>query len=458
MKDTILRCALYPRVSTEEQHINGLSLPAQRQALQEYAERMNYKIVGVYADEGISARKPVSKRPALLRLLEDVRQDRIDIILVTKLDRWFRNIKEYQITQEILDQHNCYWKTIFEDYDTSTANGQMVVNIMLAVAQNEADRTSERIRAVFAYKESIGEVKTGMCAPYGYRIVQKRIQKDPDTAPVVQEAYEHYFKCYSVRKVYTHLLDLYGDAAPSFNKVDRLFKNEKYCGRWRENLQYCEPYITYEQFQQILSVKNSRTFSLSGDAYIFAGLIVCPLCGRHYTGSKHSRKLKNGSVSRRKQYRCMPKYDTSKGHRGGTPIVTETYVEKYMLDHVVEQLNEEILKTEQCALQAKTRSESSRASVLAELNRLNNMYQKGRISEDYYDSQYSLLSGQLDDLDTNIITVESFAPLQKIFSGDWKAVYEELDAEHRNAFWKSIITEIRLDMKTRKISGFQFRI
>lgn len=454
----MIRCALYPRVSTEEQHINGLSLPAQRQALQEYAERMNYQIVGVYADEGISARKPVSKRPAMLRLLRDVEQDKIDIILVTKLDRWFRNIKEYQITQEILEAHHCYWKTIFEDYDTSTANGQMVVNIMLAVAQNEADRTSERIKTVFAYKESIGEVKTGMCAPYGYRIVQKKIQKDPNTAPVIEEAYNHYFKCYSIRKVYTHLLELYGDAAPSFNKVDRLFKNEKYCGHWRGNMHYCEPYITPEQFEKIRSVKNSRTFALSGDAYIFSGLIVCPLCGRHYTGSRHSRTLKNGSVSKRKQYRCMPKYNTSNVHRGGTPILTEKYVEKYMLDHIVEQLNEEILKAEQRAARMKSKAKISRASLQAELDRLNTMYQKGRISEEYYDIQYNELASQLNSLQSNIITVESFAPIQKVFSGNWQAVYTDLDAAHRNAFWKSVIKDIYLDMNTRKISGFRFLI
>ncbi len=59
-----LRCALYPRVSTEEQFLHGLSLDAQRKDLTEYAQRMGYKIVGVYADEGVSARKPVSKRPA----------------------------------------------------------------------------------------------------------------------------------------------------------------------------------------------------------------------------------------------------------------------------------------------------------------------------------------------------------------------------------------------------------
>lgn len=131
---------------------------------------MGYQIVGAYTDEGLSARKLVSKRLALFWLLQDVEQNKIDIILVTKLERWFRNIKEYQNTQEILDTYNCYWKTIFEDYDMFTANGQMIVNIMLAVAQNEADQTAERIKTVFAYKESIGEVKTGMCALYGYRI------------------------------------------------------------------------------------------------------------------------------------------------------------------------------------------------------------------------------------------------------------------------------------------------
>ena len=334
----------------------------------------------------------------------------------------------------------------------------MVVNIMLAVAQNEADRTSERIRSVFSYKESIGEVKTGMCAPYGYRIVQKRIQKDPHTAPIVEEAFAHYFKCFSVRKVYTHLQELYGDAAPSFNKVDRLFKNEKYCGQWQGNPNYCEPYISPDQFRQIRSVKNSRTFARSGDAYIFAGLILCPLCGRRYTGSKNSHTLKDGSISRRKQYRCMPKYDRPGGHRGGTPILTEKYVEQYMLDHVVEQMNLEILKAEQQSRRSRKRAKVSLASLQSELDRLNTMYQKGRISEEYYDSQYDLLSRQIDELKAPSITVESFAPLQKLFSGDWKAVYDELDAELRNAFWKSIITEIHLDMNTRKISDFSFRI
>ena len=171
----ILRCAIYIRVSTEEQHLNGLSLPAQKKALTEFAGARNYNIVGYYADEGISARKSMKYRKGLLQLLEDVKKDKIDMILVTKLDRWFRNIKDYNITEEILQAHHCYWRTIFENYDSSTANGQMVINIMLSVNQAECDRTSERIRAVLDYKRSIGEVTSGKCACYGYKVINNRL-------------------------------------------------------------------------------------------------------------------------------------------------------------------------------------------------------------------------------------------------------------------------------------------
>ena len=115
-----IRCAIYDRVSTELQVKEGLSLDAQKQALTDYALSHGYEIVGYYADEGITARKKMQNRKDLLRLLHDVEADKIDLILVTKLDRWFRNIKDYHNTQAILEAHHCNWKTIFEEYDTST--------------------------------------------------------------------------------------------------------------------------------------------------------------------------------------------------------------------------------------------------------------------------------------------------------------------------------------------------
>ena len=221
-----LRAAIYIRVSTEEQHLNGLSLPAQKKALTEFAERNGYHITDYYADEGISARKPMKYRKGLLRLLEDVKRDKLDMILVTKLDRWFRNIKDYNITEEILRAHDCHWKTIYENYDSSTANGQMVINIMLSVNQAECDRTSERIRAVLDYKRSIGEVTSGRCACYGYKVVNNRLIKDMAVSPIIEDAYAHYLSCYSIRSTIQYIQYKYGESAPTANKIDRLFKNE----------------------------------------------------------------------------------------------------------------------------------------------------------------------------------------------------------------------------------------
>ena len=82
------RAALYIRVSTEEQARKGYSLPAQKEDLEEYARKNGYAIAGYYIDEGKSARKKYTKRKEFMRMLEDVRAGKIDVILFIKLDRW----------------------------------------------------------------------------------------------------------------------------------------------------------------------------------------------------------------------------------------------------------------------------------------------------------------------------------------------------------------------------------
>ncbi len=106
----MIRCAIYDRVSTDLQVEKGLSLATQKDDLTQYAKDHGYVIVGYYEDEGITARKKMKNRKDLMRLLDDVKADKVDLILVTKLDRWFRNVKDYHNTQEILDAHHCNWK------------------------------------------------------------------------------------------------------------------------------------------------------------------------------------------------------------------------------------------------------------------------------------------------------------------------------------------------------------
>ena len=107
----IVRVALYPRVSTEEQFLRGYSLQTQEEVLVQYAADHGFKVVGIYRDEGHSARKPAMKRAVMQQLLTDVQAGKIDRILFIKLDRWFRNVREYHKIQEITSPGRLPWRT-----------------------------------------------------------------------------------------------------------------------------------------------------------------------------------------------------------------------------------------------------------------------------------------------------------------------------------------------------------
>lgn len=451
--DKILRCAIYIRVSTEEQHLNGLSLPAQKKALTEFANANNYNIVGYYADEGISARKPMKYRKGLLQLLEDVKKDKIDMILVTKLDRWFRNIKDYNITEEILQAHHCYWKTIYENYDSSTANGQMVINIMLSVNQAECDRTSERIKAVLDYKRSIGEVTSGKCACYGYKVLNNRLVKDEAVSHIVEDAYRHYFTCYSIRSTIKFLNEKYGPDAPTEHKIDRLFKNETYAGKDKDNLNYCEPYITLDEFNKIQQISVTKVYSAGNyEPYIFSSLIKCPWCGNNYTGYRKKQKLKNGGESIYIKYRCGNKFG-----RHSCAHLSEHKVEEYMVTHVTSRLEQELADIE-FKNSHRSKKHDNRDAIQKEIERLNLLFQKGRITEKYYDEQYEILDKKLSlcEQEEKCISIEAYRDLIKAFSGNWQDLYLNLDKAHKQAFWKSTIKDIQIDKETHRISGFNF--
>lgn len=455
MSNKIIRCAIYDRVSTEIQVKDGLSLDAQRQALTDYANAHGYQIVGYYADEGITARKKMQNRRDLLRLLNDVKADKIDLILVTKLDRWFRNIRDYHNTQSILEAHNCNWKTIFEEYDTSTANGRFAINIMLSVNENECDRTSDRILSVFEYKKRNMEHLTGRPA-YGYTTDEnKRLIKDPQTSIIVQDIFDHYFTSYSKKDTVKYIIEKYGDRSPSIYQINRILKSETYMGRMFDTEGYCEPYITAAQFNKIRTISNSKIIPHQTEPFIFSSMIKCPVCGKNMNGFVKRTKLKNGSISEYKRYRCGAKF--TEYHNGA--CISESVIEAYLLSNVVEHLHINILHMVQQQKKEKQRPNKS-TSIKSELERLNVMYQKGRIKDDYYDEQYEILTEKLkqyETVDNSTAVLETYKALSDIFTDGWQEMYASLDATHKKAFWKEIISEINVDKISRKICGFKFR-
>ena len=113
--EKIKRVACYCRVSTDEQAKHGYSIRAQKDRLEAYVKNNNDMIlVDFYIDDGVSAVK-VGKRVEMQRLLSDVKEHKVDMILFTKLDRWGRSVGIYYQIQSVLDEYGVIWKAIDED-------------------------------------------------------------------------------------------------------------------------------------------------------------------------------------------------------------------------------------------------------------------------------------------------------------------------------------------------------
>ena len=180
----MLRVAVYIRVSTDQQAKKGDSVDEQKATCIEYVnEHENMILFGTYIDDGVSGQK--LDRGEFTRLMNDVRAGNIDLIVFTKLDRWFRSLRHYLNTQEILQKCNVDWLAISQPYyDTTTPQGRAFVAQSMVFAELEAQNTSQRIMSVFDFKYKQGEVLSGK-VPLGYSIVDKHLSPNDDAPKVL---------------------------------------------------------------------------------------------------------------------------------------------------------------------------------------------------------------------------------------------------------------------------------
>src|SRR5450759_2277413 len=165
-----VRCAVYTRVSTEyglDQEFS--SLDAQHDAAEAYIRSQAHDgwtlLRARYDDGGYSGGS--TDRPALQRLLEDIRARKIDIIVVYKVDRLTRSLADFAKLVELFDAHGVSFVSVTQQFNTTTSMGRLTLNVLLSFAQFEREVTSERIRDKIAASKRKGLWVGGM-APIGY--------------------------------------------------------------------------------------------------------------------------------------------------------------------------------------------------------------------------------------------------------------------------------------------------
>lgn len=432
------RAALYIRVSTEEQARHGLSLGEQRADLEAYAKAHGMAVVGVYEDAGISARKSYKRRPELLRLLEDCRAKKVDVILFIKLDRWFRNVGNYYAVQDILDQCGVNWQATKEDYETQTAAGRLKVNIMLSVAQDEADRASERIKFVFEGKRARREPLTGN-TPTGYKIQGKAIVKDPETEAAVTAFFKKYLACGSVSETQAYILTEFG-LRIEYQLASKMLNSPVYYGHYYGVDGMAPPYISKDEFDRILSMRNHTVRKvMQNRIYLFSGLIVCGECGAHLGGRTNLR-------NKVPLYNCPGHYVKRSGCPNKTNL-SERKIEAYILDTLE-------LKVQQAKISAENRRQrvpqkNYRAEISAlksKISKLKELFLNDLISIDEYKRDFEDFNAKISDLERrqSAVPEPDFSQLDQLLSGNWREVYQALPKDKKRDFWRIIMQEIRL--------------
>jgi DNA invertase Pin-like site-specific DNA recombinase len=425
------RVALYVRVSTEEQK-QGISIDAQINALEAYSKEHGYNVVKIYNDAGISARKSYKKRTSLLELIEDCKRGKIDLILVCKLDRFCRSVKDYYA---IIDELNGVpWKAIHEDYsnENTDADGMLRLNLYLSIAQAEADKTSDRIKRTFDYKLKNGEYVGGNKAPIGYTRDGKKFRINEDEKEGVEAFFRTYLATFSISKAISsasaHGVNM------NIHQAQRVLFHPAHYGA----LPYVsETFITKEE-HDIIEKAKQKTKNYNKYDYIFSGLLICGKCKHNMVAHRRIHNRKDGKQTHTIRYTC--KNHNDKMGCSGTSINEKT-LENYLLNNV-----ELLLKEYNYSVKtSQTKSDTKRISNIEKrLDRIKVLYEFGDIELEEYKAKRTTLLSELEQL-KGIQTVVSELP------SDWRTIYDSLDIKHKRAFWYKVLKRIQIDdMKCEK--------
>ena len=192
-----MRCAIYTRVSTDEQARSDYSsLDRQRELCASYVDlhrEDHWKVTEVYEDGGYSGKD--MNRPALQRLLRDFTNGKVDAVVTYKIDRVSRSLKDFYDFWELLQEHKVTFASATQQFDTSTSAGMLMLNILLSFAQYERELTRERTLSKMAGRAERGLWNGGM-VPIGfdYCAEAKALTANEREAEIVQFAFERFIE------------------------------------------------------------------------------------------------------------------------------------------------------------------------------------------------------------------------------------------------------------------------
>jgi site-specific DNA recombinase len=334
-----MKLAIYIRVSTEDQAKEGYSLEVQREYLESFAEREGFEIFKIYQDDGISGYS--TERPALKGLLKDAKGRKFDLVLVYKIDRFSRNLKDLLNLVDELSSSGAGFKSATEPFDTTTSAGKLMFQQLGSFAEFERNRIAERVFPGMVKGVQRGNWQGARYAPYGYRYIKEKklLEIGEEESKVVKLIYTMFLCDKSIRSITEYLTrkgyrnrkgnifstKLIGDIlknriytgkliwnAHHYDKTQKTKKGYRYIKNPPEKVIISQgkhqPIISDEDFELVQVKLKARRVERRKKVndYPLSGLLYCAKCNHKYLGISSISNHRTGVKKR--WYRCIGPY------------------------------------------------------------------------------------------------------------------------------------------------------
>lgn len=283
-----MKAGLYCRVSTDAQ-VEGYSIDAQKKMLEAYCISKEITEYEYYIDGGFSGSN--LERPEIKRLLDDVKDKKLDYVIVYKLDRISRSQKDTLfLIEEVFNPNNIGFISIRENFDTTTPFGKAMIGILSVFAQLERETIYERTRMGMKERVKSGLWMGGGNKPLGYeydRNTGTLIQR-PKQAEMIQVAFKLYLEGMSTEDI-ADILGMSGD-----RMVRKMLRSKVYIGKIPYKGEIYdgkhEPIISEELFYEVQNAIERRSANnLKKSSYLLSGLVYCGYCGAKYRYQKWTK-------------------------------------------------------------------------------------------------------------------------------------------------------------------------
>jgi len=233
-----LRAALYARVSTDDQAREGYSIPAQLKRLHAFCKAKGWEVCSEYVDDGYSGRD--INRPQYMRMMTE--RELWDVVLVLKMDRIHRNSRNFTQMMDDLNVWKKQFSSMQEKFDTTSAMGRFVMDIIQRIAQLESEQIGERVKIGMIQKAKKCSGHLGSPDPYGYEIVAgelKAVDREAGVVPFIFHCYGNGLSLEDIaKKLNERGIPAKKGGSWSKQAVSGILRNPVYCGyiRWNGQL------------------------------------------------------------------------------------------------------------------------------------------------------------------------------------------------------------------------------